>query len=132
MMGHLLYPQFDMTYPASLSSTITSSLLKQGMGFSGLIFSDDLSMGAIQNKYSLDKASVLSLKAGVHQLIVITPPDTLSALFRSLMQYTSSHSEFSTYIQNHYLELQELKNIYFNQLIISANKPSDVAFPIAD
>jgi beta-N-acetylhexosaminidase len=64
MTSHILYPAFDKKYPATLSYKILTSLLKNKMGFNGLIITDSMNMGAIRKYYSIEEASVLALKAG--------------------------------------------------------------------
>ena len=48
MVGHVQYPFLDSQKPASLSKIIVTDLLKKQLNFKGLIFSDDLAMGAIK------------------------------------------------------------------------------------
>ncbi|MCB9964239.1 MAG: glycoside hydrolase family 3 protein, partial [Rhodospirillales bacterium] len=47
MIGHCLYPALDPDFPASLSATIIRDIIRGTIGFPGLLFSDDLSMGAL-------------------------------------------------------------------------------------
>ena len=64
LTGHIYLKQFDATYPASLSPEILTTLLRERLGYNGLIITDDLNMGAIENEYSLPEASVQALLAG--------------------------------------------------------------------
>ncbi len=48
MTSHALYPSLDVDYPATLSYSILTELLRGRMGFQGLIVTDDLEMGAIR------------------------------------------------------------------------------------
>ena len=54
MLSHILYTGIDEKWPASLSITIVKDLLRNRMGYNGLVMTDDLDMGAIQNHYDLD------------------------------------------------------------------------------
>jgi beta-N-acetylhexosaminidase len=47
MLSHILYPQLDRKWPASLSVPIAYLLLRQKLGYNGLVITDDLDMGAI-------------------------------------------------------------------------------------
>lgn len=49
MMGHVKYPQVDPEYPSSLSSIFTQDILRKDLGFDGVVISDDLSMGALND-----------------------------------------------------------------------------------
>ncbi|MBA3964811.1 MAG: beta-N-acetylhexosaminidase, partial [Nitrospirales bacterium] len=70
MTAHVHYPALDPTNPATLSSIILTDMLRQQMGFSGVILSDDLEMGAIVNHSAVGEAAVRSLQAGVDMLLV--------------------------------------------------------------
>lgn len=69
LSGHILLRSLDAKHPATLSSSILGGLLRQTMGFDGVILSDDLNMGAIQNHYSPEQTVALSLDAGVDMLL---------------------------------------------------------------
>ena len=47
MVAHLLYPAWDDQRPASISPTIIAELIREEIGFDGLLISDDLAMGAL-------------------------------------------------------------------------------------
>jgi len=70
MTAHVHYPALDPTYPATLSSTILSGLLRQDLGFSGVILSDDLEMRAILDHGSIGDAAIRSLQAGADMLLI--------------------------------------------------------------
>lgn len=70
MTAHVHYPALDPVDPATLSSAILTGLLRQKMGFTGLIFSDDLEMRAILDHSSVGDAAVRSIRAGVNILLV--------------------------------------------------------------
>lgn len=64
MMAHLLMPDMDAELPSSLSPSIVLQFLRQQLGYEGLIFTDDLCMGAIAKLYPPAQSAVLALKAG--------------------------------------------------------------------
>ncbi len=70
MTTHILYPALDDDLPATLSARVVSGLLRDGLGFGGLILSDDLQMGAIIKRWGLAQAAELALRAGCDQLLV--------------------------------------------------------------
>jgi beta-N-acetylhexosaminidase len=55
MLSHILYPRLDPQHPASLSTAIVD-LLRTELGFTGLIITDDLDMGAIRNHNAIEPA----------------------------------------------------------------------------
>jgi beta-N-acetylhexosaminidase len=70
MTSHILYPQLDAISPATLSSTILQNVLRQDMGFDGIIISDSMNMGAIQNHYQPVDAAVQAMKAGITMIML--------------------------------------------------------------
>ena len=84
MSAHLLYPKVDSRRPVTLSRIFLKKLLRNKMGFPGLIISDDLDMKALQ-KYSLPKVMFYALKAGVDILLKCEPANLLE-LYEQLRQ----------------------------------------------
>jgi beta-N-acetylhexosaminidase len=65
MVCHGWYPCFEpKRTPASLSHHVVTELLREEMGFEGLIMTDDLDMGAILNEYGLEETIRLAIAAG--------------------------------------------------------------------
>ena len=76
MTAHLLIPTLDEEYPATLSKEILTDLLRQELGFNGLIVTDALVMGAIANRYGADEAAVMAVEAGADILLMPANPET--------------------------------------------------------
>lgn len=70
MIGHLIHKQFDASgKPATLSKAIITDLLRNQLGFRGLVVSDDMQMDAISKHYSEQEALIHAVNAGVDLLI---------------------------------------------------------------
>lgn len=69
MTAHILNAAIDPDYPATLSEKTLQPLLRQGMRYSKLVFSDDMEMKAIADHYGAEEAAVLAIKAGCDVLI---------------------------------------------------------------
>ncbi|CAN5892416.1 beta-N-acetylhexosaminidase [soil metagenome] len=69
MMGHLIYPAIDPELPTSLSPK-GMKLLRNNLGFEGVIVTDDLSMAAASGDGSPASAAVAAVKAGADLLIL--------------------------------------------------------------
>ena len=80
LISHAVYPALDPARPATLSKSIITEILREQMGFTGLIISDDLLMGAITNYYSIQDAVKNCLAAGC---------DTASVCFESELGFYS-------------------------------------------
>lgn len=64
MVAHILFSQIDKKYPSTMSRKIIHNILREELGFSGVVISDDLTMGAITKNYSLEEATLKFLQAG--------------------------------------------------------------------
>jgi beta-N-acetylhexosaminidase len=70
MTAHVINRQLDKSgLPATLSFPVLSELLRQNIGFDGVIVSDDLQMQAISQHYPLDDVLKLTINAGADMLI---------------------------------------------------------------
>jgi beta-N-acetylhexosaminidase len=69
MTAHLLVPELD-ELPATLSRRIVTGLLREELGFEGLVVTDALEMRAISGGVGVEEAAVLALAAGVDALCV--------------------------------------------------------------
>ena len=64
MVGHLKYDALDPVNSASLSHAVMTGLLRNELGFSGVVITDDLEMGAIKNHTDLPSLGVRMILAG--------------------------------------------------------------------
>jgi len=69
MSGHLLCPEYDRLYPASLSVKIIRDLLISKMGFKGLVITDALNMRALVDNYPIREIALRAFRAGHHFLL---------------------------------------------------------------
>lgn len=70
MSAHIVNKSLDRDkMPATLSKPIVTSLLREFLGYQGIVVSDDMQMGAIKNEFGLQEAIRLSIEAGIDILI---------------------------------------------------------------
>lgn len=69
MASHILYPAIDDKYPATLSKSIITDILKEKLGFKGMIVTDSLTMGAINQNYTHREIVRLAVNAGIDLMI---------------------------------------------------------------
>ncbi|MDV3426569.1 MAG: beta-N-acetylhexosaminidase, partial [Bacillota bacterium] len=70
MAAHILFPKIDPDNPASFSRIIINDILRNYLNFSGLIITDDMTMGAVVKNYDIGKAAVKSVAAGCDIVLV--------------------------------------------------------------
>lgn len=74
MTAHIMVPALDDSGdPATLSHPILNGILREELGYEGVIVTDSLGMEGVRTKYGDDRVPVLALKAGVDQLL--NPPN---------------------------------------------------------
>jgi beta-glucosidase len=78
MTAHLLLPELDPDRPATLSWWVLTQLLRQDLGFDGLVVTDALVMEAIAARHGAGEAAVLALEAGAD--LVLMPADPWQAI----------------------------------------------------
>jgi beta-N-acetylhexosaminidase len=70
MTAHVFNKTLDNKWPATLSKSTISGLLRQKLGHTGVVFSDDMQMRAIANEYGLETAVKKAIEAGVDILVI--------------------------------------------------------------
>lgn len=104
MVGHILLPKIDNKYTSSMSYEIVTNILRKDLGFDGLVVSDDMTMGAITENYSIEEASVKSINAGVDLLLVCqkyeNTENVLKALKEAVLNGTISKERLNNALYN--------------------------------
>ncbi len=81
MTGHSVYPAYDDKFPTTLSEKLLTGLLRNELGFDGVIVSDAIGMAAILKKWPLPKACALAIKAGVDTILLKADDESRSQCF---------------------------------------------------
>ena len=70
MTAHVLVPALDEEVPATLSPRIVQALLRDELGYQGVILSDDLEMKAVAKTWAVPDSAVLAIAAGCDGVLV--------------------------------------------------------------
>ncbi|KPI25915.1 glycoside hydrolase family 3 protein [Streptomyces sp. NPDC054950] len=70
MSAHILVPALDPARPATLSPRILTTLLREELGYDGLIVTDGMEMQAVAATYGIERGSVLAVAAGADAICV--------------------------------------------------------------
>ncbi|MFF1414838.1 glycoside hydrolase family 3 protein [Streptomyces sp. NPDC058289] len=107
MTAHIVFPALDPSGdPATLSRPIVTGILRERLGFRGVVVTDALDMAGVRQKYGDDRVPVLALKAGCDQLL--NPPD-LGLAVRSVLAAVESGELTRARIEESVLRILELK-----------------------
>lgn len=70
MIAHCIYPQIDPDHISTVSRKVITGLLREELGFTGLITSDSITMGALIDRYGIGEACARALAAGVDTVLM--------------------------------------------------------------
>ena len=85
MTAHILFPSLDAKRPATLSAKIIKQLLREKLGFNGVIMTDAMEMKAISRYYKPTQAAKLAFQASV-DIILLTKGDNLGGMYQALLK----------------------------------------------
>jgi beta-N-acetylhexosaminidase len=91
MTAHILFPEIDPDRPATLSPDILTGLLREEMGFSGLIITDCLEMKGVASEWGSPQAAVMAVQAGADLLLCCHTWETQWAIREALVQAVQDH-----------------------------------------
>ncbi len=115
MTAHVLYPQIDAKRPATLSKKIVTSLLRNGVRFSGVIVSDDLEMKGITEQLSVAEAAPLAIEAGCDLMLVCKSYDQQIAALESVIHAVEKKELSEEQIDQSFHRILALKERFIHQ-----------------
>jgi beta-N-acetylhexosaminidase len=86
MTGHSVYPAYDEQYPTTLSEKILTGLLREELGFKGVIVSDAIGMAAILKQWPLPRACAMAIMAGCDTILLKADDESRSQCFFGIKQ----------------------------------------------
>lgn len=90
LVSHLHYPALDVQNPASLSAPIMTELLRNELGYKGIIITDDMEMGAVANHYSFRDIGVKAVQAGADIVMVCHEYEHETDVYLGLLEAVQS------------------------------------------
>ncbi len=109
MTAHVLYPALDRKYPATLSPRIVGELLRGGLRYDGVVFSDDLEMKAVASQYSAEESAQLAVAAGVDTLLFCHDTSRAAAALDFLCRESERGSDLRSRIEESCRRIRKLK-----------------------
>jgi beta-N-acetylhexosaminidase len=86
MTAHIVYPQIDASHPATLSRPILTGLLREAIGYDGVVITDALFMKAVHERYGHARSAVLALQAGADMPLAQGGLDDQAAAVQAIEQ----------------------------------------------
>ncbi len=114
MTAHVFNARLDPDWPATMSTKILDNLLCQEMGFTGVIISDDMQMGAIRDEYGLKTALERTILAGADMIIfgnnLVYEPYIAKRAIRIIRNLIRESRISASSIRQSYARIMNLKN----------------------
>ncbi len=112
MLSHIRYLKIDPDWPASLSTIIADDLLRKGMGYGGVVMTDDLDMGAIQKHYDIGTAIQKILSADIDMALICHAGPNIEAAFKEILDIQDRSSSMKAKGMASLKRIMKLKSKY--------------------
>lgn len=109
MTAHVVFAALDESRPATMSPRVITELLRQELGYRGLVVSDDLDMRAIADHYGVAEAAAAAIRAGCEVLLLCRDPAHQEEVERGLFIAAERDSELRRQIGQAAARVRELK-----------------------
>ncbi len=139
MISHGGFPNIDirkevtggLLEPASLSSNIVTTLLRDELGYQHLVVTDDLEMGAIARHCGIDAASIRAFVAGEDMMLIGARPENIRSGYHSLLQAAKDNKLPKERIRGSLRRIAALKAIVKQPLPLDMEKFQSLSAEIA-
>jgi beta-N-acetylhexosaminidase len=117
MTAHIFNANFDKDHPGTLSKRMLTGMLREELGFKGVIFSDDMQMKAVASFYGLEQAIELGINAGIDILTFpnnasVHVPDIAERAFTTIKMLVTTGRISEARIDQSYERIMQLKRQY--------------------
>lgn len=114
MTAHVFNDQLDPVLPATLSPAVLTGLLREQLGYTGVVITDDMNMAAITGQYGFEQAAVMAVQAGADILAygnnLIYDPDITGRAVAALLAAVERGELSEARIDESYRRVMALKN----------------------
>ena len=112
MISSIILESIDNEYPATMSKKVTTDILRDSLGFDGVIATDDMTMGAIVDNYNLADAVIMSINAGSDLVLVCHGYDNEIKVITSIEESISNGTISEDRINESVYRILYLKDKY--------------------
>ncbi|HTR52261.1 MAG TPA: beta-N-acetylhexosaminidase [Kofleriaceae bacterium] len=116
MTAHVVFAALDRERPATLSPAVVGGLLRERLGFRGVVVSDDLDMKAISAHFGADHAAVAAVRAGCDVLLLCRDEHNQALAEEALVREGERDPELRRRIAESAARVRELKRAHAAKL----------------
>lgn len=100
LVAHALYPEVATDGPASLSRHWIATVLRQKIGYRGLIATDDMEMQGVLAAAPIEEAAVRAITAGAELVLICHKEDLIVRAYEAVVRAAEKDSNFSELVQH--------------------------------
>jgi beta-N-acetylhexosaminidase len=128
MIAHSIFPAFDSENIATVSKKILTGLLREELGFEGVITTDSMTMGAIATRYGVANACAMSLEAGADLVLMKAEGSLVEETFNTIKSFVEERRISEEELDKKVYRVLSIKYEYglFNQGTLVDEKPEEV------
>jgi beta-N-acetylhexosaminidase len=123
MTAHVVYAGLDAGVPASKSAAICTTLLRQELGFTGVLFSDDLEMKALSAHDSVEHNAVACIAAGCDALLICEDFELQQRAHAALLREVERSAAFRQRCEQAAGRVTQLRSGLTSKLVTAAELP---------
>ena len=131
MIGHLFNRNIDSLYPASLSYNAVTKLLRDQIGFNGVVISDELFMDAISSNYSFPEAIKLVVNSGTDIMLfkmnIVNNRSLVDSVVNIVTKAIADGEIPESRIDESYNRIMGMKSEYLNPTFVDNNNRNKTA-----
>lgn len=109
MTAHILFPNIDPKWPATLSEIFMKQILREKLGFRGVIITDDMDMKAMAKHFDRAELPVRALNAGVDMVLYCNEPDIPPMALDSMEKALREGRLNEDHLRRSYARIEKLK-----------------------
>ena len=94
MTAHVVYDALDPDRPATLSPRVSTRLVREEIGFRGVLISDDLEMKAVSERAPVGELACEAIAAGCDLLLICSKEEAQDAAFAALVRRAEADTTF--------------------------------------
>lgn len=116
MTAHIMVPALDTQHPATLSRAVIGGLLREEMGYEGVVVSDDLEMKAVSERYDVEEMLERGLRAGVDLFLICHTEAKWRRGFDHLVSRAQQDPQLLLHVLQAAERVRKLKRTYLGNL----------------
>lgn len=113
MVSHILLDKIDKQNPSSMSETVITDILREQLGFDGVVITDDMEMGAITENFTIEDACVQSIIAGCDIVLIGSGNESIYNTIQAIKDSILNGKITEERINESVVRIIKLKNEYF-------------------